>query len=101
MPSVAAPNVKPDCPGVANKNLDDVEEIFIEAYTKRYNQYKTYSEYITKIQSYKALPSEGNFIKFFTKYGFNQILFQIMNFFLYKQLFVMVKNRLVEPKMNL
>ena len=24
MPSVAAPNVKPDCPGVANKNLDDV-----------------------------------------------------------------------------
>ena len=55
-----------------NKNLDDVEEIFIEAYTKRYNQYKTYSEYITKIPSYKALPSEGNFIEFFKSFGFNE-----------------------------
>ena len=55
-----------------NKNLDDVEEIFIEAYTKRYDQYKIYGEYITKIPSYKALPPEGNFIEFFKSFGFNE-----------------------------
>ena len=57
---------------IENKNFNEVEQIFIEAYTRRHNQYKIYSEYIKKMASYDTLPSEGNFIKFFTKYGFSE-----------------------------
>ena len=57
---------------IENKNFNEVEQIFVEAYTRKHNQYKTYSEYISKMPSYNALPSEGSFISFFEKYGFSK-----------------------------
>ena len=57
---------------IETKNFNEVEEIFVESYTRRHNQYKIYSNYIKKMPTYDALPSEGNFIDFFTKYGFSE-----------------------------
>jgi len=54
-----------------SKDLEDIEEIVIEKFIDRNDQFKVFSEYIPKMISYKSLPSEGNLIDIFKKYGFN------------------------------
>ena len=54
-----------------SKDLEDIEEIVIEKFIDRNDQFKTFAEYIPKMISYKNLPSEGNLIDIFKKYGFN------------------------------
>jgi len=54
-----------------SKDLEDIEEIVIEKFIDRNDQFKTFAEYIPKMISYKSLPSEGNLIDIFKKYGFN------------------------------
>ena len=53
------------------KDLEDIEEIVIEKFIDRNDQFKVFSEYIPKMISYKSLPSEGNLINIFKGYGFN------------------------------
>ena len=54
-----------------SKDLEDIEEIVIEKFIDRNDQFKTFAEYIPKMISYKSLPSEGNLIDVFKGYGFN------------------------------
>ncbi len=57
---------------IENKNFNEVEQIFVEAYTRKHNQYKVFNKYIKNMPSYNTLPSEGSFIVFFEQYGFSK-----------------------------
>ena len=54
------------------KDFEDIEEIIVEKFIDRNDQYKIFSEYLSKILSYNDLPSSGNLIELFKSYGFDQ-----------------------------
>jgi len=54
------------------KKFDDIEEVIIEKYIDRNDQYQIFSEYLPKILTYKDLPSEGNLIDQFKGFGFSE-----------------------------
>ena len=57
------------------KNFDDIEEILVKAFISRNDQYKIFYEYLPKMIDYNSLPSSGNLISIFEKFGFdNQFL---------------------------
>ena len=53
------------------KNFEDVEEILVKTFIDRNDQYKVFYDYLSKIINYSNLPSEGNLISIFEKYGFS------------------------------